>query len=50
MSAAAKRLPEEGIIRTAIERQMRLRANASSAELHKQLHEWRRRDARYELA
>ena len=49
MSAAAERLPE-GIIRTAIEWQMRLRANASSAELHKQLHDWRRHDARHELA
>lgn len=49
MSAAAERLPE-GIIRTAIEWQIRLRANASSAELHKQLHDWRRHDVRHELA
>jgi len=49
VSAAAERLPEE-IVRTAIAWQMRLRANASSAELHEQLHDWRRHDARHELA
>lgn len=49
MSPAGERLPEE-IIRTAIEWQMRLRANASNAELHRQLHDWRCHDARHELA
>ena len=49
MSAAAERLPED-IVRTAIEWQMRLRANAQNSELHKQLHDWRRHDVRHELA
>ena len=47
--SAAEALPE-GVIRTAIEWQMRLRANANSAELRRQLNDWRRQDARHELA
>ncbi|MCQ6255162.1 DUF4880 domain-containing protein [Pseudomonas sp. Q11] len=47
--SAVEALPE-GVIRTAIEWQMRLRANANNAELHRQLNDWRRHDPRHELA
>lgn len=49
MSNLAEQLPER-IIRTAIEWQMRLRANAGNAELQRQLSEWRCHDVRHELA
>lgn len=49
MSAAAERLPES-IVCTAIEWQMRLRANTGSAELHGQLQDWLGRDVRHQLA
>lgn len=44
-----ERLPEP-IVRTAIEWQMRLRASAENAELHRQLQGWLRHDARHQLA
>jgi len=47
--SAAERVPE-AIVRVAIEWQMRLRANAGSAELQGQLQDWLRRDARHQLA
>jgi ferric-dicitrate binding protein FerR (iron transport regulator) len=49
VSPLGEQLPER-IIRTAIEWQMRLRANAGNAELHRQLNDWRCHDARHELA
>ncbi|MBB2494910.1 DUF4880 domain-containing protein [Aquipseudomonas ullengensis] len=49
MSAAAERLPES-IVCTAIEWQMRLRAQAGNAELQRQLQDWLRDDARHQLA
>lgn len=49
MSASAERLPD-AIVRAAIEWQIRLRANAGSAEVLRQLHDWRHRDERHELA
>lgn len=47
--STAERLPEP-IVRTAIEWQMRLRTNAGNAELHRQLQDWLRHDARHQLA
>lgn len=49
MTATAERLPE-AIVRTAIEWQMRLRANPGNSEVFSQLQAWRLRDARHELA
>ena len=49
MSASAERLPD-AIVRAAIEWQMRLRVNAGSAEVLRQLHDWRHGDERHELA
>ncbi|MGE4405652.1 DUF4880 domain-containing protein [Pseudomonas sp.] len=49
MSLASERLPES-VVRTAIEWQMRLRGDAGSAELQRQLQDWLRRDARHQLA
>lgn len=49
MSASAERLPD-AIVRAAIEWQMRLRANGGSAEVLRQLHDWRQGDERHELA
>lgn len=47
--STAERLPEP-IVRTAIEWQMRLRANAGNTELHRQLQDWLSNDARHQLA
>jgi ferric-dicitrate binding protein FerR (iron transport regulator) len=47
--STAERLPEP-IVRTAIEWQMRLRADVDNAELHRQLQDWLRHDARHQLA
>ncbi|HAQ25603.1 MAG TPA: DUF4880 domain-containing protein [Pseudomonas sp.] len=49
MSLASERLPES-IVRTAIEWQMRLRVDAGSAEVQRQLQDWLRRDTRHQLA
>ena len=49
MSAAAERRPEP-IVRTAIDWQMRLRANGGNAELQRQLQDWLRQDPRHQLA
>lgn len=49
MSVAAERVPEP-IVRAAIAWQMRLRANAGSAELHGQFQDWLGRDTRHQLA
>lgn len=46
---AVERLPEP-IVRTAIEWQMRLRANAGNPELHQQLQDWLHHDTRHQLA
>ncbi|WP_426811281.1 DUF4880 domain-containing protein [Pseudomonas sp. WOUb67] len=49
MSTVTERLPDT-IVRTAIEWQMRLRANPGNAELFSQCQAWRLRDTRHELA
>lgn len=49
MSTVTERLPDN-IVRTAIEWQMRLRANPGNAELFSQCLAWRLRDTRHELA
>jgi len=47
--SAAERLPE-AIVCTAIEWQMRFRANAGSVELQRQLQDWLSQDERHQMA